>query len=566
MTEAKKYNEATTLIIGLGGIGSKISEFLYGKLKDNKNVTTFCIDSDHALLNTIKIQEKNRIFLGSLTETVRSLIERNEETKWWIRNNPIINQKTTGEGSGQVRFIGRLIFEDALNKKLFNPFYERLREIAEACAENNENLRISIITSTCGGTGSGIFIQIAEMIRYYMSENFPSVSLSIDGELILPEALKFLFTQSEKTYIETNTYAVFKELNAINENIWHNDEPILLVHSNDFNGTVLSKCPYDRCFLYNSSNAEDVFDYAVIIRAIYERLFGDYANLIHEEYQKRCKIIKTEATLDIYATFEIREESSRYVWPKLYHRAVQEAENDNCICFSDFVDSAKNKSSNILYIPAENKQGATLIKYKFQLDIESFPEFEYEAGKYYISYDKYRNRENDFTLTFHLDHSWRSAMPDIKSKKMTKCLTKEETEVVIDAKRLFISYSTKNQSFADSFRELLRKNGIDTWMAPYDIPVGAKYAQVINKAIKSCNCFVLLLSKASQESIWVSKELERAINYKKIIFPVQIEDVVLNDEFELFISTEQLIFIQKIDEDATNIKKLLTSIKACINP
>lgn len=49
---------------------------------------------------------------------------------------------------------------------------------------------------------------------------------------------------------------------------------------------------------------------------------------------------------------------------------------------------------------------------------------------------------------------------------------------------VFISYSTKNQQMADSFRVLLNQNGIETWMAPGDIPFGSTYMATINRAIK----------------------------------------------------------------------------------
>ena len=48
----------------------------------------------------------------------------------------------------------------------------------------------------------------------------------------------------------------------------------------------------------------------------------------------------------------------------------------------------------------------------------------------------------------------------------------------------FISYCTKNQTAADAFRDLFIEYGIDTWMAPYDIPAGSKYAGVITNAIR----------------------------------------------------------------------------------
>ena len=126
----------------------------------------------------------------------------------------------------------------------------------------------------------------------------------------------------------------------------------------------------------------------------------------------------------------------------------------------------------------------------------------------------------------------------------------------------FISYSTKNQSDADALRALFHKNGIRTWMAPGDIPAGSKYAQVINHAIKECACFVLLLTDAAQNSPWVAKEVERAVNHGKTIIPVKMEDLVLNEEFEFYISTDQIVAVQKIDESSEAFRKVLTSVIA----
>lgn len=125
---------------------------------------------------------------------------------------------------------------------------------------------------------------------------------------------------------------------------------------------------------------------------------------------------------------------------------------------------------------------------------------------------------------------------------------------------VFISYSTKNQLEADALRQLLIDNGIATWMAPGDIPAGSKYAQVISKAVKNCACFVLLLSENAQNSIWVAKETERAVNYRKPIIPVQIESVKLNEEFEMYISTDQIVAVPKIDNSSPAIKKLIQGI------
>lgn len=126
----------------------------------------------------------------------------------------------------------------------------------------------------------------------------------------------------------------------------------------------------------------------------------------------------------------------------------------------------------------------------------------------------------------------------------------------------FVSYSTKNQSFADAMRELFHSHDIETWMAPYDIPAGSKYASVITKAIRNCSCFVLL-SNDSQESDAVDSEVELAVlHYKKSIITIEIEKVELNDAFTFYIHNKQIIAVHKIDETSKEIKQVLAVLSA----
>jgi len=130
----------------------------------------------------------------------------------------------------------------------------------------------------------------------------------------------------------------------------------------------------------------------------------------------------------------------------------------------------------------------------------------------------------------------------------------------------FISYSTKNQASADAMRDLFNKHNIDTWMAPYDIPAGSKYAAVITKAIRDCSCFVLLLSNDSQASEAVDSEVElAALTFKKSIITVELEKVILNDAFTFYIHNKQIIAVHKIDKDSSEIKQILEAVKAYTN-
>ena len=74
-----------------------------------------------------------------------------------------------------------------------------------------------------------------------------------------------------------------------------------------------------------------------------------------------------------------------------------------------------------------------------------------------------------------------------------------------------------------------------------------------------------MLSNAVQGSEWVIKEVERAVNYHKIIIPIKIEDVILNDEFEFVLGSYQVVAVHKIDYESDEIKKVPNSIQAATN-
>lgn len=127
---------------------------------------------------------------------------------------------------------------------------------------------------------------------------------------------------------------------------------------------------------------------------------------------------------------------------------------------------------------------------------------------------------------------------------------------------VFISYSTINQQAADSAKHLLNNNGIDTWMAPYDIPPGSEYASVISNALKDCSCLVFLFTNASQDSRWVRKELERAINYNKVIIPLKLEEVEMNSVIEFYLADFQVVPVRKMDDSSPEIQRILSRIKS----
>ena len=101
---------------------------------------------------------------------------------------------------------------------------------------------------------------------------------------------------------------------------------------------------------------------------------------------------------------------------------------------------------------------------------------------------------------------------------------------------VFISYSTRDREVACAIRSWLRENGISCWMAPESIPTGSNYTREIPAAIRGCKVFLLLLSENSQQSPWVLRELDSAVNNNKYILPYLLDDKPMVDEFQFLLT------------------------------
>lgn len=126
---------------------------------------------------------------------------------------------------------------------------------------------------------------------------------------------------------------------------------------------------------------------------------------------------------------------------------------------------------------------------------------------------------------------------------------------------VFISYSSKNLTEANSLRKLLEIEKISCWMAPNDIPAGSEYADVIVRALKECACLVLVLTQEAQKSKWVAKEVERAINYDKLILSAQLEELELSGRFEFYVGDRQIVRVGKLTTADEGFRRIVDGIR-----
>jgi hypothetical protein len=103
---------------------------------------------------------------------------------------------------------------------------------------------------------------------------------------------------------------------------------------------------------------------------------------------------------------------------------------------------------------------------------------------------------------------------------------------------VFLSYSSKDKPAADALCIGLEQRSIRCWMAPRDIVPGVPWAESIIDAIEGAAVMLLLFSDASNRSVQVQREVERAVHKDVPLVPVRIENVMPTRTMEYFISSQ----------------------------
>jgi hypothetical protein len=103
----------------------------------------------------------------------------------------------------------------------------------------------------------------------------------------------------------------------------------------------------------------------------------------------------------------------------------------------------------------------------------------------------------------------------------------------------FLSYSTKDQDFAERLHSRLRDKGLRVWYSPEDIRAGAKLHEQIDEAIRVHDKLLLVLSPHSMQSEWVRTEIRKAREAerregKRKLFPIRLVDFAALRDWKCF--------------------------------
>lgn len=118
-------------------------------------------------------------------------------------------------------------------------------------------------------------------------------------------------------------------------------------------------------------------------------------------------------------------------------------------------------------------------------------------------------------------------------------------------KSVFLCYSRNDLKIAEQIVESLEDSNIGVWFDLKDIPAGGDWDKEVNKALFNCKILVVIISNSSIDSEEVLNEISVALDDKKEIVPIKID----NSRLPLRISRKQYInLIEDFDYGITRLK------------
>jgi hypothetical protein len=206
-----------TLLVGLGGTGCRIVDRVAGMIKESQVPDQYirCIGMDTDTGDSGKIQNID-IITTSKEQTVEEYLKHTKNWREWFPDSSYIKAHNMLEGAGQMRPLSRLAFLESSQSR-FGKLKDAIGDLNLARGNvEPSNMRVMIVSSFAGGTGSGMFLHAASWIRKFFRDNYHGEVL-IRGLFAFPDM--YMPSTSDPTQRQSkyaNAYGAIRELNAIN--------------------------------------------------------------------------------------------------------------------------------------------------------------------------------------------------------------------------------------------------------------------------------------------------------------------------------------------------------------
>lgn len=211
-------NKIPTLVIGLGGVGCRITAGLNKLLsEENKNyVGVVGIDTNVNDLTTVQKQGLKTIRISD-NRNVQDYLREFPEFCEWFPVHRLLVQRGLSAGAGQIRTISRLAALAAEKRGDFRPIEDEIKRITKnRMGGTKQTLAVVITGSITGGTGAGMFLQIPYYIRNLLKNTQGIQNVVIRGMFMGPDITRNAQTSAiNREAVSVNAYSCLKELNAM---------------------------------------------------------------------------------------------------------------------------------------------------------------------------------------------------------------------------------------------------------------------------------------------------------------------------------------------------------------
>jgi Tubulin like len=295
-----------TLCIGLGGTGRDVLMQIrrliidrYGKLDALPVVSFVHIDADKGagnlsglrtgstyrgenilltpaerVISTMKSQEIDELIRGLQKNGELDRNSPYEHIGRWLPPQLIRDVKAVEDGAGGVRPVGRLSFFHNYRKikEVIQAAEDRTRRHERTLMERGlivePGLNIFVVGSLCGGTGSGMFLDVA----YSLRQAYGDIENQLIGYWIVSPEL-----YGNTPSMNANTYAALKELNhyaASNTRFRACYDPQQLVNIDS------DRPPFDFTYILSNKTASDykINDKDKLCNVIAHKIFLDFGD------------------------------------------------------------------------------------------------------------------------------------------------------------------------------------------------------------------------------------------------------------------------------------------------
>ena len=167
---------AQTLLLGLGGTGSRIVNYVAEELRskgisfNDGNICCAVLDTNDN--DRKKLADRGSgipIIPTSKDRTIDNYIKMyaNKGVDDWMPASPALLKESMRDGASQMRVKSRLAFLDTVEDRTIQQLERHIEKMFDK--RDTAKIRVMVVSSLAGGTGSGMFIQTGLWLRKFFA-------------------------------------------------------------------------------------------------------------------------------------------------------------------------------------------------------------------------------------------------------------------------------------------------------------------------------------------------------------------------------------------------------------